>query len=60
MMAGWRHFDVFSINCNAFDPTGDLAFVRQAGVDLPILIGAFHCGALDRGLPATGLKGVRN
>jgi len=35
-------------------------FIRDAGVDLPILIGEFHCGALDRGLPATGLKAVEN
>jgi hypothetical protein len=37
-----------SLACRAVD----------AGVDLPVLIGEFHCGALDRGLPATGLKGV--
>lgn len=58
MMAGWEYFDVFSINCYSFDPTEDMDFVVDAGVDLPIMIGEFHCGALDRGLPATGLKGV--
>ncbi len=60
MMAGWEYFDVFSINCYDFDPTRDMDFVKNAGVDLPILLGEFHCGALDRGLTATGLKGVRN
>lgn len=60
MMAGWEYFDVFSINCYDFDPTRDMDFVKNAGVDLPILLGEFHCGALDRGLPATGLKGVEN
>ena len=60
MMAGWEFFDVFSVNCYSFDPTRDMDFVQDAGVDLPILIGEFHCGALDRGLPATGLKGVTN
>ena len=60
MMAGWEYFDVFSINCYSFDPTADLDFVKNAGVDLPIIIGEYHCGALDRGLPATGLKGVEN
>jgi len=60
MMAGWKYFDVFSINCYSFDPAADMEFVRNAGVDLPIMIGEFHCGALDRGLPATGLKGVEN
>lgn len=58
MMAGWEYFDVFSINCYDFDPTVDMDFVKNAGVDLPILLGEFHCGALDRGLTATGLKGV--
>ena len=60
MMEGWEYFDVFSINCYDFDPTSDLDFVLHAGVDLPVLIGEYHCGALDRGLPATGLKGVLN
>ncbi|QGG55910.1 hypothetical protein GE073_10210 [Paenibacillus sp. B01] len=58
MMEGWEYFDVFSINCYDFDPTRDMDFVQHAGVDLPILLGEYHCGALDRGLPATGLKGV--
>ncbi|MCL2060169.1 MAG: beta-galactosidase, partial [Oscillospiraceae bacterium] len=60
MMAGWEYFDVFSVNCYYFDPTGAMEFIRGAGVDLPIMIGEYHCGALDRGLPATGLKGVEN
>lgn len=60
MMAGWEYFDVFSLNCYAFDPTIQMDFVKQVGVDLPIMIGEFHFGALDRGLPATGLKGVQN
>lgn len=60
MMQGWEYFDVFSINCYDFDPTRDMDFAKNAGVDLPILIGEYHCGALDRGLPATGLKGVTN
>lgn len=60
MMKGWEYFDVFSINCYDFNPTRDMDFAKNAGVDLPILIGEFHCGALDAGLPATGLKGVKN
>lgn len=60
MMAGWEYFDVFSINCYDFDPSKDMDFVRHAGVDRPILLGEYHCGALDRGLTATGLKGVTN
>lgn len=60
MMKGWEYFDVFSINCYDFDPSRDMNFVKDAGVDLPILLGEFHCGALDRGPTATGLKGVEN
>ena len=60
MMSGWEYFDVFSINCYDFDPTRDMDFVKNANVDLPILLGEFHCGALDMGLTATGLKGVEN
>ena len=60
MMVGWEYFDVFSINCYDFDPSTDMDFVKNAGVDLPILLGEYHCGALDRGLPATGLKGVKD
>jgi len=60
MMAGWEYFDVFSVNCYYFDPTEMMDFIKDAGVDLPIMIGEYHCGALDMGLPATGLKGVEN
>lgn len=60
MCAGWEYCDVFSINCYSFDPSIDMDFAVKAGVDRPILIGEFHFGALDRGLPATGLKGVTN
>jgi hypothetical protein len=60
MLAGWEYLDVFSFNCYSFEPLQDMNFVSDAGVDRPILIGEFHCGALDRGLPSTGLKGVKN
>lgn len=59
MVTGWQHFDVFSINCYATDPTAALDQVVALGVDLPILIGEFHFGALDRGPTATGLEGVQ-
>lgn len=58
MVTGWQHFDVFSINCYATDPTAALDQVVNLGVDLPILIGEFHFGALDRGPTATGLEAV--
>ncbi len=58
MCAGWEYLDVFSINCYSFNPQIDIDFVVKAKVDLPVLIGEYHFGALDRGCSATGLKGV--
>lgn len=58
LVTGWENFDVFSINCYAIDPTSALDHVVELGVDLPVMIGEFHFGALDAGLSATGLEGV--
>jgi hypothetical protein len=58
LITGWENFDVFSINCYAVDPTSALDNVVKLGVDLPVVIGEFHFGALDTGLTATGLEGV--
>ncbi len=58
LVTGWENFDVFSINCYAVDPTPALENVKNLGVDLPIMIGEFHFGALDGGPTATGLEGV--
>ena len=60
LVSGWECFDVFSINCYAQDPTPALERVRELKVDLPVMIGEFHFGALDRGLTATGLEAVEN
>lgn len=60
LVAGWENFDVFSINCYAVDPTEKIQGIVDLGVDLPIMIGEFHFGALDAGLSATGLEGVEN
>ncbi len=59
LVTGWNHFDVFSINCYAVDPTPAIENAVRLGVDLPIMIGEFHFGALDAGPSATGLEGVR-
>jgi len=58
IITGWKHFDVFSINNYSVDPTSALDNVAGLGVDLPVVIGEFHFGALDSGLSATGLEGV--
>lgn len=36
------------------------SFALPAGVDRPVLIGEFHCGALDRGLFHPGLQSAAN
>jgi hypothetical protein len=58
IVSGWECFDIFSINCYSVDPTDALNNVVRLGVDLPVLIGEFHFGALDWGQPSTGLEGV--
>ncbi len=60
LVTGWRYFDVFSINCYAVDPTEMLDSVASLGVDLPVMIGEYHFGALDLGQTATGLEAVKN
>jgi hypothetical protein len=60
IVTGWQHFDVFSINCYRVDPTDAIDNVAALGVDLPVVIGEFHFGALDGGQSATGLEGVEN
>lgn len=53
--AAAKYCDVLGINRYRFSPA-DLRLVK--GADLPILIGEFHFGALDRGLLHTGLRAV--
>lgn len=60
LVTGWENFDVFSINCYATDPTEKIQQVVDLVVDLPVMIGEFHFGALDAGLQATGLEGVKS
>ncbi|MCU0455704.1 MAG: hypothetical protein MUE74_05320 [Bacteroidales bacterium] len=48
--------DIVSINYYRFN-CDDL--VLPYSIDRPVIIGEFHFGALDRGLPHTGLRNVR-
>jgi hypothetical protein len=57
LYAGSEEFDVFSINCYRDTPTERITAVGER-TGKPVLIGEFHHGALDRGLPATGIRGV--
>lgn len=55
--AAAKHCDVLGVNRYRFSPS-DLRMLE--GVDIPIIIGEYHFGALDRGLLHTGLRGVSN
>lgn len=49
--------DVFSVNC--YDARA-AAHQIETGADQPVLVGEFHFGALDRGVPSPGLRGVHD
>ena len=54
---GMEYLDVFSINC--YDNYCDKAVMRVfEKTQMPVMVGEFHFGALDAGLPATGIRGV--
>ena len=57
LAAGSEFTDVFSFNCYSMDPVPMIeSFSKLVGK--PVMIGEFHFGALDRGLDATGIRGV--
>ena len=60
LASGWENFDVFSINCYSFNPQNAIQNVENLGVDLPVVIGEYHFGALDAGPLASGLEAVAN
>ena len=51
-------FDVFTINSYEMVPPRDVIAEIARRTGKPVMIGEFHFGALDRGLPSTGLRGV--
>jgi hypothetical protein len=57
LAAGSEYFDVFSFNCYRHDPYDSIERIADM-VKMPVMIGEFHFGALDRGLDATGIQGV--
>ncbi len=55
--AGKEYMDVFSINCYKVDPGQVLQEVTSL-TKMPVLIGEFHFGSIDKGLGSTGIVGV--
>lgn len=58
-LSGSQHVDVFSINFYDLRPDAQLIARLAEKTGKPIMIGEFHIGALDRGLPAGGIRNVR-
>ncbi len=57
-VAGMKYFDVYSINCYQQKVPANFAEEIQRQLNMPTLIGEWHFGALDVGLPASGLGRV--
>lgn len=59
MVEGMKSFDVFSMNCYQKRVPLDTCKKVHDLLNRPVVIGEFHFGALDVGLPAPGLVHVR-
>lgn len=60
VLKGMRGFDVFSINCYREQvPADELKAVNEM-LGIPTMIGEWHFGAHDVGLPASGIGRVHN
>jgi hypothetical protein len=59
-LAGMTCFDVFSINCYAERILHEPIARIESQLRVPVLIGEWHFGALDVGLPASGIGRVAN
>lgn len=59
-LRGMSHVDVFSVNCyEERVPAEEYARISEL-LEVPVLIGEWHFGALDVGLPATGIGRVKD
>lgn len=56
---GMKTFDVFSLNCYMEKLPRDRAERIQALLKMPVMVGEWHFGALDAGLPGSGIGHVR-
>jgi len=60
VVEGMRTFDVFSMNCYREKvPFQDTETISQM-LNMPVMIGEWHFGALDVGLPASGIGHVKD
>lgn len=59
MLAGHEFLDVFSVNLYKMNPYEEIQTLGEI-LDMPVMIGEFHFGALDRGLTSSGLRCVES
>lgn len=57
---GMRCFDVFSMNCYQERVPADQVKQIHDALGMPVMIGEWHFGALDAGLPGSGIGHVRD
>jgi len=57
---GMKFFDVFTLNC--YQEKLPLATAEKIDklLDMPVMVGEWHFGALDAGLPASGIGHLKN
>lgn len=59
-LEGMRTFDVFSMNCYRERVPAEVNAEIAQLLGMPVMIGEWHFGALDAGLPASGIGHVRS
>ncbi len=57
-LKGMKRFDVFSMNCYQARPPADEIAPVCTTLGMPAMLGEWHFGALDVGLPTTGIMAV--
>jgi hypothetical protein len=57
---GMKSFDVFSINCYREKVPRDQTEQIHKLLGMPVIVGEWHFGALDVGLPSSGIGHLRN
>ena len=57
---GMKAFDVFSLNCYMEKLPLETARKIDGLLNMPVMVGEWHFGALDAGLPASGIGHTKN
>jgi hypothetical protein len=58
VLQGCEWFDVFSLNCYQFAPDREQIAEISRKLNRPVMIGEYHFGAAEGGLPAYGIRSV--